>query len=334
LTARHRFFQRSRAKGKANWWLDPVILTSIFTHAVPGSSQTRINGIQISKDFGVTFPYVRHLDLPFEDGGYNDWFYNPVTSEYVILGYRGLLTDAEVVQYNFTVTWGTPFSTHSLSLASASSQTVNLGTHADIQFESNDAFSIFLRFKRNGNPSGSEVLLSNLGATGRGILILMLTTGVIHVEIRNTASTNRYILESSTGYADNEWHTMLFTKPVAFANSDLLMDRISDIASEFNNLTATIVSTEDLIIGNRESQSVYFNGLIDQVAIWNSDQSANRNLIYNGVTKNLALLADPPLHYWEINDGANDAAKFADTGDSANNLPGTGINDPTISTDV
>jgi hypothetical protein len=220
-------------------------------------------------------------------------------------------------------------------LASASTQALNLGTNADIQFERDDPFAIFLRFKRNGNPAGTEVLFSNLGATGIGIQAVMNSTGLIHVELRNTITTNRYVLESSTGYADNEWHSMLFLKPTVFANSDLIMDGASDIVLEQNNLTQTIVSTEDWFVGNRESVAAHFNGLIDQIAIWDSDQAANVAAILNGgVSQNIALLADPPLHYWEITDGANDAAKFADTGDSASPLTGAGINAPTISTDV
>jgi len=105
VTARHRFQQRSRLKQKSNWWLDPVIITAIFTHPTPGSSQPRRNGIQISKDFGVTFPYVLNLDIAYEDGGYNDLFYNPITDEYVCMAYRGLLTDADIVQYNFKIIW-------------------------------------------------------------------------------------------------------------------------------------------------------------------------------------------------------------------------------------
>jgi hypothetical protein len=243
-------------------------------------------------------------------------------------------TDAEV---NGSLTG---FSTHSLALASASSQAVNLGTNADIQFENNLPLTIHLKFKRNGNPASAEVIFSNLGATNRGIQVSISTTGQIICELRNTVGTNRYQAISSAGLMDNEWHTLIFTKPATFANSSLFIDGVSDLAQEQDNLTQTIVSTNDWFIGNRESVSAYFNGLVDQVAIWNSNQGPfgpvdNVSLIYNGgVSQDLALLADPPLHYWEINDGANDAAKFADTGDSANELTGAGVNAPTISTDV
>ena len=43
---------------------------------------------------------------------------------------------------------------------------------------------------------------------------------------------------------------------------------------------------------------------IDEMAIWSSDQSANIADIYNsGVTHDLAILSNPPQHYWRMGDG-------------------------------
>ena len=40
------------------------------------------------------------------------------------------------------------------------------------------------------------------------------------------------------------------------------------------------------------------------MAIWSSDQSANIADIYNsGVTHDLAILSNPPQHYWRMGDG-------------------------------
>lgn len=45
----------------------------------------------------------------------------------------------------------------------------------------------------------------------------------------------------------------------------------------------------------------YFGGIINQVAIWNTDQTANLATIYNsGTAQNLSLLATAPTHYYEI----------------------------------
>ncbi len=45
----------------------------------------------------------------------------------------------------------------------------------------------------------------------------------------------------------------------------------------------------------------YYGGIINQVAIWDTDQSANIATIYNsGATQDLSLLAAAPAHYYEI----------------------------------
>ena len=45
----------------------------------------------------------------------------------------------------------------------------------------------------------------------------------------------------------------------------------------------------------------YFDGIINQIGIWNSNQTSNIATIYNsGATQDLSLLAAPPAHYYEI----------------------------------
>jgi len=46
------------------------------------------------------------------------------------------------------------------------------------------------------------------------------------------------------------------------------------------------------------------NGKIDEMAIWNSDQSSNISNIYNsGNTFDLSTLTTPPVHWWRMGDG-------------------------------
>ena len=45
----------------------------------------------------------------------------------------------------------------------------------------------------------------------------------------------------------------------------------------------------------------YYDGTINQIAIWNTDETANVSTIYNsGATQNLSLLTNAPSHYYEI----------------------------------
>ena len=56
--------------------------------------------------------------------------------------------------------------------------------------------------------------------------------------------------------------------------------------------------------------STYFPGLIDEVAIWNSDESANISEIRdtsgsNPVPGDLSLMTNQPLHWWRMGDNEN-----------------------------
>ena len=56
----------------------------------------------------------------------------------------------------------------------------------------------------------------------------------------------------------------------------------------------------------------YFDGTMNQMAIWNSDQSANVSTIYNsGATQDLSLLASAPAHYYEIETGVTTITDIA-----------------------
>ena len=85
-------------------------------------------------------------------------------------------------------------------------------------------------------------------------------------------------------------------------------------------------------IGDRSyaTSRIPFNGSIDEVAIWNSDQSANASAIYGaGVPTSLASYS--PLSWWRCGDG-DSAPTLLDNGSGGNN--GTMTNFTTFSTDV
>ena len=56
------------------------------------------------------------------------------------------------------------------------------------------------------------------------------------------------------------------------------------------------------LLGTTTSQYLS-DGIVNQVAIWNSDESANLATIYNGgATQDLSGLTSAPVHYYEIED--------------------------------
>ena len=89
-------------------------------------------------------------------------------------------------------------------------------------------------------------------------------------------------------------------------------------------------SSEPIIGGDSTTPTLPFNGNIDEVAIWDNDQSANASAIFNSGTPNdLASLS--PLSWWRCGD--NDTAPIlTDNGSGSND--GTMTNFSTFSTDV
>ena len=82
--------------------------------------------------------------------------------------------------------------------------------------------------------------------------------------------------------------------------------------------------------GSNVAQRAFWNGKIDEVAIWNSDQSTNISTIYNsGVPSDLSSLS--PVSWWRCGDG-DTSPSLTDNG-SADNT-GAMMNFTTFSTDV
>lgn len=239
---------------------------------------------------------------------------------------QDIVTDYTIQAFSGLVLLAEASSDKSLFFAAASSQYVSFGTDSDIEFERTDPLSIAFWFKIPANPSGSQLILSKIAAGAPGYKVQVNATGKLLFEIRNTPSTNRYSAETNLDYADNTWHHCLITKPAIFADTRIWIDGISVAITELDNLSSSCVTTEPLTLSWIAS---FFDGYIDELAIWDTDEAANIGAIFNGgMTHDMNLLTAPPLHYWKLEDD------YEDSGSSSTNLDGTPVNSPTFSTDV
>lgn len=101
-----RLKTRAHIKGEADWWNDAYMILWGFTFGV---ENIRTNMVSLSKDRGISWTAPFDFDAPYGDAGYGDVFYNVTTGEYVFVTYRGTSAGpAQLVQYNFSVDWGTP----------------------------------------------------------------------------------------------------------------------------------------------------------------------------------------------------------------------------------
>tara|TARA_R110001606_G_C15122030_1_gene622232 strand:- start:39 stop:731 length:693 start_codon:yes stop_codon:yes gene_type:complete len=125
----------------------------------------------------------------------------------------------------------------------------------------------------------------------------------------------------------NTWYNIIITR-TASNNTWTLYLNGSSIGTPYDDSGSQTArsSASSIYLGN--GYNGYFNGFIDEVAIWNSDQSANISTIYSdGTPSNIASLN--PISWWRFEEGSGTTA--TDSGTGGNN--GT-INGATYSTDV
>ena len=158
------------------------------------------------------------------------------------------------------------------------------------------------------------------------------TADILYIWIKNGGTGTVSYVDTSGIINIGEWYhfTMVFNG--SLTNDDrckLFLNGGSDIITNRGTMpTAFPNSDEPFLIGR--GTNGYFQGNIDEVAVWNSDQSSNISSIYNGgIPTDLSSLS--PLSWWRCGDG-DTAPTLTDNGSGGNN--GTMENFSTFSTDV
>ena len=78
------------------------------------------------------------------------------------------------------------------------------------------------------------------------------------------------------------------------------------------------ISGQNLRVGKLDSGNTLSGEKIDELAIWNSDETANVSSIYNsGTPFDLSTLTSDPLHWWRLGDG-DTFPTLTDSGSAAN----------------
>jgi hypothetical protein len=140
---------------------------------------------------------------------------------------------------------------------------------------------------------------------------------------------------TSTGLTpnDNQWHHILATYD-GTSNADgvkLYVDGGSPFTATASSTGIRSVSSVEATIGAISGGSALrLEGTLDEIAVWDSDQSANASTIYNGGVPN-DLTSLSPLSWWRCGDG-DTAPTLTDNGSGAND--GTMQSFNTFSTDV
>lgn len=215
----------------------------------------------------------------------------------------------------------------------SSSQDYDGGTYSDMQFTNTSTFAISFWFKAPSNPAATQFFISNFNASGRGYGVGLRSDGTIIFNMTSTTGTNRALFVTSVDIADNAWHHILCYKASSVGSSKIYVDGVDAGSVLDNTLSTTLASTDPITIGSYRTSSNYYDGYIDEVAIWNTNVTGGVSNIYNsGRGGDLRVLYPTNvLHYWRLG-LPND---LLDVGVTANALDLTGSGSPpTSSTDA
>lgn len=210
---------------------------------------------------------------------------------------------------------------------------------------SSDAWSISFYFKAGGSSNQNQTIFyfgSNDVVNGNHIRIYWngANNSREQLILQYGSTNNRLILKTPVNSLPNNsgWNHWLVTYDggTTGSSSGSINDyyrrfkifkngsKISTINSNNNFGNTTALSGQNLRVG-RYNASGYMrsNCVVDELAIWDSDQSANVSSIYNsGTPFDLSTLTSQPRHWWRMGDGDT----FPTISDNSGSLDFTMVN--------
>ena len=167
-----------------------------------------------------------------------------------------------------------------------------------------------------------------LSNTDNRIAFLVFSSGSIPI--------NTYVLGPAANIDDGNWHHVMVTWDGTTNTNSFNMFFDGEIVKQGAPISTGIrTSDTPLYIGDGPNGSVEFQGNIDEVAIWDNDQSGNINDIYNGGGSgkpgNLASLN--PLLWYRMGDG-DTFPTLTDNGSGGNNGTMTNMDSADIEEDT
>jgi len=184
---------------------------------------------------------------------------------------------------------GSSFASTNSFTFDGNSDYVDIGT--SLNFVGNKSVSMWIKFTDSG---GYRVAL-NVGSDAYG---MYSTAGKIAFYHKNTANAYKDVV-ASTITNDGLWHHYLGVNDGT--NLKIYIDGVLD-NSNTNGSVGTTLNANGRI-GARWNNSNVFSGSIDEIAIFDTDQSANASAIGGTIPTDLSSYS--PLAWWRMGEAAN-----------------------------
>ena len=216
--------------------------------------------------------------------------------------------DGVSANFSLSVT-ASPFiaNTYSMDFVAASSQYINAGNNASLNFGTGDG-SVSCWFKTTQNVTGAVDLVINGGFStgGKAYLLYLDSSEKVGFYLDDNSSPTTPA-QSSGSVADGNWHHVVGVRESG--NIKLYLDG-SPVSTQTDS-TGNIDSTDPLIIGAGMNASTgvvgnFYDGKIDEVAIWNTalGETAIQE-IYNATANNTGKALDLSTDYNNYTSSSN-----------------------------
>ena len=197
---------------------------------------------------------------------------------------------------------------------------------------SSDAWTIGFWLKPTNSTSGRVLFYYGSNDTTNGGYIELRLTSSNKVRLQYGSNNNNIKISAPTAVSTNAWQYVSVTYDGGTTGAS--SGDISDYYSRFsiyidgvnqatNNSNSNYgwsgaISGQNLRVGKLVSGNTLNGEKLDELAIWNSDQSANISTIYNsGAPFDLSTLGTEPKHWWRMGDG-DTYPNLQDSGTEAN----------------
>lgn len=183
---------------------------------------------------------------------------------------------------------------------------------------SSDAWTIGFWVKPTNSSSGRVVFYYGSNDTTNGGIVEVRLTSSNKLRLQYGSNNNYIRLQSPNALANNVWQHVVYTYDGGttgassgdinnyYSRFDLFIDGVSQTTNNSNSNYgwSGAISGQNLRIGKLVSGNTLNGEKIDELAIWDSDQSSNISDIYNsGVPFDLSSLTTEPKHWWRMGDG-------------------------------
>lgn len=189
-------------------------------------------------------------------------------------------TSAKTIRYNTVMIPGGDLG-NALDF-DGSDDCINLGDASDLDFDSDEPFSVSAWVKR-GAISSNHIIASKMLSSGtfRGWwLHFEGTNNAISFMLRSdNATTNQLFTETDSAFTNTSvWYHIVITYDGSetAAGVNIYVDAVDKALTPVNDtLSATTLNSTSASIGSRNCDSRFYKGLIDEVVVWAEELSAN-----------------------------------------------------------